>query len=44
MKNLQRSSLQNTEENPTAPFLDLRDGEIDTLLQRTAYRSERWRR
>ena len=31
--------MQNTEEeNPTAPFLDLRDGEIDTLLQRTAYR------
>ena len=45
MKNLQKEFfLQNTEEeNPTAPFLDLRDGEIDTLLQRTAYRSERWR-
>ena len=46
MKNLQNEFfLQNTEEeNPTAPFLDLRDGEIDTLLQRTAYRSERWRK
>ena len=46
MKNLQKEFfLQNTEEeNPTAPFLDLRDGEIDTLLQRTAFRSERWRK
>ena len=46
MKNLQQEFfLQNSEEeNPTAPFLDLRDGEIDTLLQRTAYRSERWRK
>ena len=46
MKNLQQEFfLQNTEEeNPTAPFLDLRDGEIDTLLQRSAYRSERWRK
>ncbi len=46
MKNLQQEFfLQNTEEeNPTAPFLELRDGEIDTLLQRTAYRSERWRK
>ncbi|MAC62726.1 MAG: penicillin-binding protein [Flavobacteriaceae bacterium] len=46
MKNIQKEFfLQNTEEeNPTAPFLDLRDGEIDTLLQRTAYRSERWRK
>ncbi|MEC7173943.1 MAG: transglycosylase domain-containing protein, partial [Bacteroidota bacterium] len=34
MKNLQQEFfLQNTQElNPTAPFLDLRDGEIDTLL------------
>lgn len=46
MKNLQREFfLQNTEEqNPTAPFLDLREGEIDTLLERTAYRTERWRK
>ena len=46
MKNLQKEFfLQNSKEkNPTAPFLDLRDGEIDTLLQRTAYRSERWRK
>ena len=46
MINLQKEFfLQNTEElNPTAPFLDLREGEIDTLLTRTAYRSERWRK
>ena len=46
MKNLQKEIfLQNTEElNSTAPFLDLREGEIDTLLTRTAYRSERWRK
>ena len=46
MKNLQKEFfLQNTEElNPTAPFIDLREGEIDTLLTRTAYRSERWRK
>jgi len=36
---------QNTKrKNQTAPFLDLRDGEIDTLLERTAYRTERWRK
>ncbi|MDG1342367.1 MAG: transglycosylase domain-containing protein [Flavobacteriaceae bacterium] len=46
MKNLQREfSKQNTRRaNPTAPFLDLRSGEIDTLMLRTAYRSERWRK
>ena len=46
MKNLQKEFfLQNTEDlNPTAPFLDLREGEIDTLLTRTAHRSERWRK
>ena len=46
MKNLQNEFFaQNTEElNPTAPFLDLREGEIDTLIQRTAYRTERWRK
>ncbi len=45
MENLQEEFfLQNTAEaNPTAPFLDLREGEIDTLLKRTAMRSERWR-
>ena len=34
MENLQKEFfLQNTEElNPTAPFLDLREGEIDTLF------------
>ena len=46
MKNLQREfSKQNTRRaNPTAPFLDLRSGEIATLMLRTAYRSERWRK
>ena len=46
MSNLQEEFfLQNTPEaNPTAPFLDLREGEIDTLLQNTARRSERWRK
>ena len=46
MKNLQEEFFaQNTEVlNPTAPFLDLREGEIDTLLERTAYRTERWRK
>lgn len=45
MKNLQREFfLQNSPQmNPTAPFLDLRSGEIDTLMLRTAFRSERWR-
>ena len=46
MANLQKEFfLQNTPEaNPTAPFLDLREGEIDTLLQNKARRSERWRK
>lgn len=46
MKNLQREFfLQNNKDrNPTAPFLDLRSGEIDTLMLRTAYRTERWRK
>jgi len=46
MKNLQKEFfLQNTlDANPTAPFLDLRPGEIDTLLENSAYRSERWRK
>ena len=46
MKNLQKEFFkQNTRRaNPTAPFLDLREGEIDTLLERTAYRTERWRK
>ena len=46
MQNLQREFfLQNDKDrNPTAPFLDLRSGEIDTLMLRTAHRSERWRK
>ncbi|MDA0984384.1 MAG: transglycosylase domain-containing protein [Bacteroidetes bacterium] len=46
MKNLQREFFrQNSKRaNPTAPFLGLRKGEIDTLMERTAYRTERWRK
>ena len=46
MKNLQKEFFyQNRKKvNPTAPFLELREGEIDTLMLRTAYRSERWRK
>ena len=46
MKNLQNEFFkQNTIiANPTAPFIDLREGEIDTLMERTAYRTERWRK
>ena len=46
MKNLQKEFFkQNTKRiNPTAPFLELREGEIDTLMERTAYRTERWRK
>jgi penicillin-binding protein 1A len=46
MKNLQEEFFkQNSRRaNPTAPFLDLRKGEIDTLMERTAYRTERWRK
>ena len=45
MKNLQKEFFrQNTKRyNKTAPFLDLRRGQIDTLLERTAYRSRRWK-
>ncbi|TRZ45981.1 penicillin-binding protein 1A [Robertkochia solimangrovi] len=36
---------QNTKvRNPTAPFLDLRNGQIDTLMRLTMRRSERWRK
>ncbi|MEK9613281.1 MAG: penicillin-binding transpeptidase domain-containing protein, partial [Flavobacteriaceae bacterium] len=46
MKNLQKEFFrQNSRRlNPTAPFLELRNGEIDTLMLRTAYRTERWRK
>ena len=45
MKNLQAEfDRQNTKQlNPTTPFLELREGQIDTLLERSARRSERWR-
>ena len=46
MKNLQKEFFRQNRRrlNPTAPFLDLRRGEIDTLMLRTAYRTERWRK
>ncbi len=48
MKNLQKEFFIQQKipekENPTAPFLNLTEGEIDTLLLRSAYRSERWRK
>ncbi|MGC6422852.1 MAG: penicillin-binding protein 1A [Flavobacteriaceae bacterium] len=46
MKNLQAEFfLQNRQtRNPIAPFLDLREGQVDTLLLLTAKRSERWRK
>lgn len=46
MKNLQAEFfLQNRQtQNPIAPFLDLREGQVDTLLLLTAKRSERWRK
>ena len=35
---------QNTpDRNPTAPFLDLKEDEIEDLMNKSIYRSERWR-
>mgnify|MGYP003324809066 CR=1 FL=1 len=42
LKEFFKQNTQNT--NPTAPFLELRKGEIDTLMERSAYRTERWRK
>jgi len=46
MVNLQKEFfLQNEIElNPTAPFIDLREGQIDTLLNNSIRRTERWRK
>ncbi len=45
MKNLQAEFFhQNTpKRNPTAPFLDISKGAIDTILRNSMHRSERWR-
>ncbi|WP_190810487.1 penicillin-binding protein 1A [Flagellimonas sp. S3867] len=45
MKNLQAEFFhQNTpERNPTAPFLDLTKGAIDTIMRQAMKRSDRWR-
>lgn len=45
MKNLQAEFFhQNTpDRNPTAPFLDLTSGAIDTIMERAMKRSARWR-
>ena len=47
MKNLQSEFFyqnKESEENPTPPFRDLREGQVDTLLKLSAMRSERWRK
>jgi len=46
MKNLQKEFFrQNTPLlNPTAPFLDVREGQIDTLLENSMKISDRWRK
>jgi len=45
MKNLQAEFFhQNTpDRNPTAPFLDLSKGAVDTIMERAMKRSPRWR-
>ncbi len=45
MKNLQAEFFhQNTpKRNPTAPFLDLTNGAIDTIMRQAMKRSDRWR-
>ena len=47
MKNLQSEFFaqnKKSEENPTPPFRELREGQIDTLIKLSAMRSERWRK
>ena len=47
MKNLQSEFFyqnKESEENPTPPFRDLREGQVDTLLKLSAMRSESWRK
>jgi penicillin-binding protein 1A len=47
MKSLQSEFFaqnKESEENPTPPFRDLRDGQVDTLIKLSAMRSERWRK
>jgi len=47
MKNLQTEFFaqnKESEENPTPPFRDLREGQVDTLIKLSAMRSERWRK
>src|SRR6056300_1983765 len=47
MKSLQSEFFaqnKKSEENPTPPFKDLREGQVDTLLKLSAMRSERWRK
>ena len=47
MKSLQSEFFaqnKESEENPTPPFKDLREGQVDTLIKLSAMRSERWRK
>ena len=48
MKNLQSEFFAQNKEadslNPTPPFRDLREGQVDTLIKLSAMRSERWRK
>ena len=47
MKNLQSEFFaqnKKSEENPTPPFRELREGQVDTLIKLSAMRSERWRK
>jgi len=47
MKSLQSEFFaqnKKSEENPTPPFKDLREGQVDTLIKLSAMRSERWRK
>ena len=46
MKNLQREFFNQNriEQNPTAPFLDITDAEIENIIDLAMRRSERWRK
>ncbi len=46
MKNLQREFFNQNriEQNPTAPFLDITDAEIEKIIDLAMRRSERWRK
>lgn len=41
--NLQHAFEQDQKPNPTAPFYDLREGQIDTLMRRAMFQTQRYR-